>query len=79
MAQRHGEEMSMLRSRCSVLQQLADKNQEERNHLQNEMRRLVEAQWNTVNRLGQPDANSRLICFYTNTQTPVYEKDKNKI
>ena len=54
MVQRHEEEMNLMRSRCAGLQKQVEQHQKEQNELTQQMRQLVEAQWNTVNRLGNP-------------------------
>ena len=50
----HEEEMKTMRNRCAALQQQVDQHQQVQSELHQQMRHLAEAQWNTVNRLGNP-------------------------
>lgn len=57
MESRHQAEISKMTAQCSSLLQQVQRQKKEYDDLTRQMRELVEAQWNTVNRI-QPSSGS---------------------
>lgn len=54
MAARHQAEINAMRAHCASLQQQIQQQQKDYDELTQQMRQLVEAQWNAVNRFPAP-------------------------
>lgn len=61
MAARHQAELNAMRAHCASLQQQIQQQQKEYDDLTQQMRQLVEAQWNAVNRFPVPVGKRNVI------------------
>lgn len=68
MVARHQSEMNKMKTLCSALQHQVQQKQQEQDQLTQQMRQLVEAQWNTVNRIhSSSELSLRGAHIYTTT------------